>query len=83
MVNCCVKDCSSNTQRDVKTNFFRIPIAIKNQDDMIYDISSERRRLWLERINRKSLTEEDDTSRTRVCSLHFISGKLELLALIH
>ncbi|KAK3919630.1 Cocaine esterase [Frankliniella fusca] len=74
MVICCVYGCS---QKPVKggPNFFRIPTVRENEGEQVFLLTRRRRALWLSRINRKDLREENVTSSTRICPKHFVSGK--------
>ena len=73
MVNfCAVYGCSNRSNREKDKSFFRIPKVPVNCDDLTRNLSTERRHLWITRINRKNA--ELSGSHHRVCSDHFISG---------
>ena len=76
-VLCAVFGCGNNASRDKTKRFFRIPKIIKNCDPDKRDenLSRARRQQWLKNISRADLTEKK-ADFTRVCSDHFISGKI-------
>lgn len=75
MVYCCVIGCTSKSQGQ-NFRFFSIPAEIKNQCEKTRTLSQERRRLWLKRISRRDLHDENvDMRNTKVCDRHFISGE--------
>ena len=78
-VLCAVYGCSNNAARDKSKRFFRIPKVIVNNDPEKREetLTRARRNQWLKNISREDLTEEK-AAFTRVCSDHFISGKLVL-----
>ncbi|CAN8028917.1 unnamed protein product, partial [Ixodes persulcatus] len=59
-------------------SFYCLPKVISNQCDRTRQLSEKRRKLWLEKINRRELYFKKDV---RICSVHFISGELRLLLL--
>lgn len=79
MVHCCVAGCNNTYKKSKRTSagirFFSIPAVITNQCDKTRELSEERRRIWLERINRKDFTVNDINSQATVCSMHFLTGK--------
>jgi THAP domain len=75
MVICCVSGCrrSSRSHPD-EVSFFRIPLfhgVGRTTNEEIKLLLQERRKLWLQRINR---SEADVSDGSRVCSAHFVSG---------
>ncbi|CAL9688451.1 unnamed protein product [Knipowitschia caucasica] len=79
--NCCVKNCS-NTSHDGYgkpsnngIQFFRLPKWKKHQGEQFSDLTRRRRIAWLAAIRRKDLTFDHTPLSTRVCYLHFHSGK--------
>lgn len=76
MVNfCAVYGCSNRSNRERNRSFFRIPAIIYHSDEKTKNLSRERRQRWLAMIQRQDLTDSQIVS-TRICSDHFISGKL-------
>ncbi|XP_075927806.1 chromobox protein homolog 1-like isoform X1 [Petromyzon marinus] len=75
MVICAMVGCSNRTGRDRSVSFFNIPAVIQHHCDKTRLLSEQRRALWLSRIDRADLGEEDVKAHTRVCSAHFIHGK--------
>eukprot|EP00795_Rhopilema_esculentum_P001849 gene1849-16342_t len=73
IVHCAVYGCSNRSNREKDKSFFRIPKVPVNCDDLTRNLSTERRHLWITRINRKDT--ELSGSHHQVCSDHFISGK--------
>ncbi|XP_066303870.1 uncharacterized protein [Branchiostoma lanceolatum] len=75
-VLCAVYGCGHNSKRDKGYSYHRIPKMIESQGEKTRLLSEERRRVWLANINRSlaDLTPSKSTF-SRVCSLHFISGK--------
>jgi len=74
---CAVYGCGHNSTRESGLfRFYRIPSLIQNQGEQTLRLSKERRRTWLNNINRadSDLTEQKSKT-TRVCSDHFITGK--------
>ena len=75
MVLCSVFGCSERSDRKKSgKSFYRIPGIISHQGDAELLLSSERRKRWFVAIKRADM-KEDSTS-YRICSDHFISGKL-------
>ncbi|XP_024919482.1 zinc finger protein 658B-like [Cynoglossus semilaevis] len=77
MVNTCVvSGCTNRAGKgDRKLKFFVIPKVICHQGKLTEDISTERRMLWLSRINRVNFNPEPSQRHYKVCSEHFISGE--------
>lgn len=77
---CCVEGCGNRSNRDNK-QFFRLPLVPKKCDNLSFkaDIIMNRRKQWLMNINREDLKDGDaaySTGYIRVCSEHFVSGKI-------
>uniref|UniRef100_V5HKX5 THAP-type domain-containing protein n=1 Tax=Ixodes ricinus TaxID=34613 RepID=V5HKX5_IXORI len=76
MTICAVNGCSNRSSRRNPTtpsvSFYCLPKVISNQCDRTRELSEKRRKLWLEKINRRELYFKKDV---RICSVHFISGK--------
>lgn len=71
---CAIVGCGNKRGKKDKEGtirFYSIPCVRKNEGPDTYNLSLERRTLWLSRINRR----EEPTSYWRVCSEHFIHGK--------
>ncbi|KAM4549886.1 uncharacterized protein V3H82_019089 isoform 1-T1 [Fundulus diaphanus] len=69
MSGCCVNGCTNRYSRD-GFKFYRIPRGNR-------PFQSNRRRLWLQAINREDWT-EDVIKNARICGAHFISGEASL-----
>ncbi|KAJ8975377.1 hypothetical protein NQ317_010022 [Molorchus minor] len=69
--------CGSNSARDL-VSFFRIPSEYDNHKQF-NKLASERRKAWINRLKRADLT-ESKIKNGRICSKHFISGELLLIA---
>ena len=80
MVLCLMVACSNKTGKKSKKDsdkaikFYRVPRVITNQGELVEELSSTRRRLWISAISRADLTEAKLES-DRVCSEHFASGE--------
>ena len=73
MVNVCsVVGCHNRSNRDGKS-YFTIPGVLSNQGDRTKTLSSDRRSLWLARLNRANF---EPSKHTKICSDHFLSGKI-------
>ena len=73
VTSCAVTDCSIKRVANSKFGFFRLPNVIDSDE-----LSRDRRKLWLARINIKNLTVNQlaaKNSTLNVCSNHFISGR--------
>ena len=74
MVNsCCVFKCTKRQGRDKVVYFFSIPAVIEYQGAKTKELSFKRHQAWILNINRKEWT---PSKSSRVCSEHFLSGKL-------
>lgn len=80
MVTCCaVHSCNYRQNKIEKIGLFRIPAIQRGVDKKTLELLQDRRRVWIERINRKNLTAAQlsaENSTLRVCGKHFISGKI-------
>ena len=75
MVNYCnVYGCANKFDREADRSFFRLPAVILNQGDVCEQLSRRRRRQWLSNLNQDFMGK--NLGNIRVCSDHFISGKL-------
>ncbi|KAL8583225.1 hypothetical protein ACOMHN_013780 [Nucella lapillus] len=75
MVNtCCVTGCHSRSNRE-RYRFFLVPSVVTKASAKLRDLTEKRRRVWIERINRKSITDSTARMWTRLCAKHFVSGK--------
>ena len=73
MVICAIVNCHNRSDRDKNIRFFRLPAVISHQGARTLQLSTERQRKWIAKINRKDLTTERYAS-IRICSRHFVSG---------
>lgn len=74
-VICGVVNCGSRANRD-KEHFYRLPqIRSFKHKEHLNELSKTRRANWLTAVKRSDLT-ETKLKYLRVCSKHFISGKL-------
>ena len=75
MVNYCrVLGCHNRSDREKDLHFYRLPYVITNQGEDGHNISADRRRLWLAKLNQDFSGKNVDN--IRVCSAHFISGNI-------
>lgn len=82
MINCCVAlNCGSHSDKEKNYKFFRLPAVKKHAGKVKQNLFKKRRDLWLLRLKRTDLQEENHLN-LRVCSKHFISGKNNL-SIIH
>lgn len=76
MTICAVNGCSNRSSRRdpaaPSVSFYCLPKVISHQCERTRELSEKRRRLWLEKINRRDLYFKRDV---RICSMHFVSGK--------
>ncbi|CAN8004967.1 unnamed protein product [Ixodes hexagonus] len=76
MTICAVNGCSNRSSRRnpdaPSVSFYCLPKVINNQCERTRELSEKRRRLWLEKIDRRELYFKKEV---RICSIHFISGK--------
>ena len=73
MVICAIVNCHNRSDRDKNIRFFRLPAVISHQGARTLQLSTERQRKWIAKINRKDLPTERYAS-IRICSRHFVSG---------
>ncbi|KAF4517273.1 hypothetical protein B566_EDAN008607 [Ephemera danica] len=73
MVICCILKCGKRTQRDKGVRFFKVPAVIHNSCQKTFELSQERRNLWIQRISRVNFPRPKQEA--KVCSLHFVSGQ--------
>jgi len=81
MVNCIIKGCQSRSEGGGSIRFFQIPKVVRNRCKEAELKSTRRRNLWLARINKPSLREENIKDHVKVCSRHFLKGKFWTLNL--
>jgi hypothetical protein len=76
MVNTCVVFGCTNrsTPGNSDLKFFDLPKVIVSQGKRTEELTTERRRLWLARINRAKFKPDPSKRHYKVCSKHFISG---------
>ena len=70
---CAVFGCGNRSNRDISKSFYRFPKVKLNQGQVKAKLASDRRKLWIARLNRKDIN--TDSEHNRVCSDHFIAGK--------
>ena len=72
MVICCVNGCHNRSDRSPTegVSFFRFPTVFKGPDEHLRQQTSDRRALWLVRVDRREIS-----AGARVCSEHFVRGK--------
>ncbi|KAF1379102.1 hypothetical protein PFLUV_G00172590 [Perca fluviatilis] len=79
--HCCVINCSSSShdyrgnRKNPVLQFFRVPTWKQHEGEHVSDVTRRRRISWVAAIRRKDITFDHITQSTRVCSLHFHSGK--------
>ena len=54
--------------------FSRVPKIVKNEGEVIEELTTRRRRAWSSAISRDDLT-DDKLENERVCSRHSVSGQ--------
>ena len=75
MVICAIVGCPNTSKRAQGISFYRLSAVISHQGERARELSQKRQDLWLARIHRRDLGAEKYPN-TRVCGLHFVSGKL-------
>ena len=65
-------NCHNRSDRDKNVRFFRLPAVITHQGTQALQLSTERQRKWIAKINRKDITPERYPN-IRICSRHFVS----------
>ena len=81
VTSCAVAACSIKRVANSKFGFFRLPNVI-DSDEKSEKFSRDRRKLWLARINRKNLTEDQlavKNSTFNVCNNNFILDTFKAL----
>ena len=74
IVGCGNKSGKSSQKKDSAVKFSRVPKIVKNEGEMIKELTTRRRRAWISAISRGDLT-DDKLEHERVCSRHFVSGQ--------
>ena len=72
---CAVFNCSNRADREKDKSYYRFPSNIRNNGEEGLKLSKLRREKWIAQICRKDLTEKK-LENTRVCSDHFLTGKV-------
>ncbi|KAH7978616.1 hypothetical protein HPB49_006103 [Dermacentor silvarum] len=72
VVGCSNRSDSSRRKKPTNTNFFRIPSIVVDRCERSKTLSTNRRTLWLARINRVDLDPQNPN--LRVCGAHFVTG---------
>ncbi|XP_041349328.1 uncharacterized protein LOC121368655 [Gigantopelta aegis] len=74
MVNYCrVVGCHNRSDRETQLMYYRLPKVIKSQGKDWENLTSERRRLWLQCLQQNF--DGKNLENIRVCSAHFITGQ--------
>ena len=74
IVGCGNKSGKSSQKKDSVVKFCRVPKIVKNEGEVIEELTTSRRRAWISAISRDDLT-DDKLENERVCSRHFVSGQ--------
>ena len=74
MVICAIVGYCNISKRAQGINFYRLLAVILHQGERAKELSQKRQNLWLSRIHRDDLGQENYPN-TRVFELHFVSGK--------
>ena len=75
MVNYCrVLGCHNRSDRESGRQYYRLPEIITREGEKTQQLSSERRRLWLAKLNQDF--KGKNLKNIRVCSDHFVMSKL-------
>ena len=74
IVGCGNKSGISSQKKDSVVKFSRVPKIVKNEGEVIEELTTRRRRAWISAISRDDLT-DDKLENERVCSRHFVSGQ--------
>ena len=73
----CVCGCTHrSTDGDSDLKFFDTPKIVKHQGNQTEKLTTERRRLWLTRINRANFDPDPTKRHYKACSEHVITGKV-------
>ena len=78
MVLCLVVGCSRRTGQDKDVSFYRLPRVITSRGKQGYELNKKRRARFLVTISRDHLT-KTKLENDRICSRHFVFGKLAYL----
>ncbi|XP_038143350.1 uncharacterized protein LOC119785034 isoform X3 [Cyprinodon tularosa] len=68
MSHCCINGCNNRYKPGTRINFYRIPNGTRQ-------FHIDRKRLWIEAIERANGSSEGITSADRICGAHFITGQ--------
>lgn len=79
VVTCSIFGCTNRKDRESELEFYRLPTVITNQGEACEKLSNERRRVWLANIGQDF--KNKNLQNARVCSAHFVNGKLRNFAL--
>jgi hypothetical protein len=84
MVNFCVV-CGRCSRTDKNTSFHRLPAVKSNVSEETKKMQEERRSLWLRRIRKTDILTSSRAkfASLRVCSKHFIVGKMSFMNFIY
>ena len=74
IVGCSNKSGKSSQKKDSVVKFSRVLKIVKNEGEVIEELTTRRRRAWISAISRDDLT-DDKLENERVCSRHFVSGQ--------
>ena len=67
--------CTNRSDRNKGISFHSVPAVLKHQGARTEELSAERRRVWIAKINRKDWT---PTRNSFVCSVHFINSEINI-----
>ena len=74
IVGCGNKSGKSSQKEDSVVKFSRVPKIVKNEGEVIEELTTTGRRAWISAISRDDLT-DDKLKNERVCSRHFVSDQ--------
>ncbi|XP_067046027.1 uncharacterized protein [Acropora muricata] len=74
IVGCGNKSGKSSQKKDSVVKFSRVPKIVKNEGEVIEELTTRRRQAWISAISRDDLT-DNKVENERVCSRHFVSGQ--------